>query len=94
MSSGYARHDENMLWLSLFQEASLRSFKCDSSIHNFVIINYSGLLSDPNSTKKPGGVLGNFVITRKSYVFDKYFARLRNPPNFFEKDYFLIVYSY
>ena len=61
----------------------------DSSIHNFVIIIYSGLLSDPNSTKNPGGVLGNFVITRKSYVFEKYFARLRNPPNFFEKRLFL-----
>ena len=87
-----------MLWLSVFQEASLCTFKCDPSIHNFVIINYSGILSDPNSTKKPRGVLGNFVISRKSYVFEKCFARLRKPlkvskqlredilPKFFEKD--------
>lgn len=79
MSSGYARRDEDMLWLSRFQEASLCTFKCDSNMHNFVILNYSGILSDPNSTKKPRGVLGNFVITRKSYVFEKYFVRLRKP---------------
>ena len=47
-----------MLWLSIFQEASLCTFKCDSSVHNFVIINCSGILSDPISTKKPRGVLG------------------------------------
>lgn len=55
-------------------------------------------MSAPNSTKKPRDVLGNFVITRKSYVFEKYFARLRKPlkvskqlredilPKFLEKD--------
>ena len=87
-----------MLWLSIFQEASLCTFKCDSSIQHFVIINYSGILSDPYSTKKPRGVLRNFGIPRKSYVFEKYFARLRKPlkvskqlredtlPKFFEKD--------
>ena len=66
--------------------------------YNFVIINYSGILSSPNSAKKPRGVLGSFVITRKSYEFEKYFARLRKPlkvskklredilPKFLEKD--------
>lgn len=74
MSYGYELREENMLWLSLFQEASLCAFKCDSSIHNFVIINYSGILSDPISTKKPRDVFWDFVITRKSHVFEKYFA--------------------
>ena len=68
-------------------------------------IKYSGILSDPNSTKKPRGVLGNFVITRKSYVFEKCFARLHKPlkvskqlredilPNSSKKTICIIVYS-
>ena len=105
MSSGYARRDEDMLWLARFQEASLCMFKCDSSIQHFVIINYSGILSDPISTKKPPDVFWDFVITRKSYVFEKYFARLRKPlkvskqlredvlPNSSKKTICIIVYS-
>ena len=88
-----------------FKMASLCTFKCDSSIHYFVIINYSGISSDANSTKKRREVMGDFVITRKSYVFEKYFARLRKPlkvskqlredvlPNSSKKTICIIVYS-
>ena len=79
-----------MYWLSIFQEASLCTFKCDSSIHNFVIINYSGILSDPNSTKKPRGVLGKFVITRKTYVFESLqVAKGTHPPKIPRKRLFV-----
>lgn len=98
MSYAYELYEENMLWLSIFQEASLCTLKCDSSIHNFVVINYSGILSYPISTKKPHDVFWDFVITRKSYIFEKHFVRLLKPlkvskqlrgdilPKFFEKD--------